>query len=256
MGDSGEHSAPKVRRLHKVLPPTGAARIQDVPLKSLEALNGVGSGWKRMVQMILKTGWTSRRWALHDVTLLVVTLALGACSNTVASLHYVAPAPLWTVAAPSIGGVIAQDQRREAPTRLATIMGGYGNPLKTLDTAKPVKDEVADAFLEGLRAREMLAPASQAPLRIELRVRKFDADMIIGRTARIDLTMSLFDQPGAVVYQNSAVDSEPDMKFLETGIFANIADLQALSQTVLNRTVNRMLDDPQFRAALDRYSVR
>ncbi len=187
---------------------------------------------------------------MHRLCALLLLTALAACSNTVASLHYTPPAPLWTAKVPSVGAVTATDQRREAPTRLATIMGGFGNPLKTLDTAKPVKDEVADAFTAGLRARGMLAPSDQAALRIDLLVRKFDADMIIGRTARIDLTMTVIDRDGLVVYQDSAVDSESDMKFMQTGVLADIGDLQMLAQTVLDRTVNKLLDNPNFRAAL------
>jgi len=146
--------------------------------------------------------------------------------------------------------VTATDQRKEEPTRLATIMGGFGNPLKTLDTAKPVKDEVATAFAAGLRARGLLAPSDQAPYRIELLVRKFDADMIIGRTARIDLGLSVLDTSGRTVYQDSATDSESETKFFETGVFADIADLQKMCEIVLNRTVDRMLDKPAFRAAI------
>jgi hypothetical protein len=181
----------------------------------------------------------------------VLILMLSAC-NTVSSLHYSPTADIQATAAPNIASVTATDQRKEAPARLATIMGGYGNPLKTLDTAKAVKDEIADAFTEGLRVRGLLAPSGQAPFRIVLIVRKFDADMIIGRTSRIDLTMSVYDQAGRIVFQDNALDSESDMKFFQTGVLADIADLQALCQKVLDRTVDRMLDNPNFRIAVTR----
>ena len=83
-------------------------------------------------------------------------------------------------------------------------------------------------------------------------VRKFDADMILGRTARIDMTMFVVDQDGRAVFQDSAVDSQSDFKFFQTGVFADIDDLQVLAETVLNRTVDRMLDNPAFRAAITR----
>jgi uncharacterized lipoprotein YajG len=153
------------------------------------------------------------------------------------------------VASPEIASVAVTDQRKEAPTRLATIMGGFGNPLKTLDTPKPVKDVVADAFNEGLQARGMLA-SSATPYRIFVTLRKFDADMIVGRTARIDLTMQVANQNGHIVFQRDVADSVSDMKFFQTGVFASIDDLRALSQTVLDRTVDRLLDDPSFRSAV------
>jgi hypothetical protein len=180
--------------------------------------------------------------------ILALAMLLGACSNTISPLHYKPITLAQRASAPTITNVIATDQRSEAPKRLATIMGGFGNPLKTLDTAKPVKDEVTDAFTEGLRVRGLLAEAGPARLHIELTIRKFDADMIIGRTARIDLTMSLVDQAGVVVFRDSAIDKESDMKFFETGIFADIGDLRILSETVLSRTIDRMLDNPAFRA--------
>jgi uncharacterized lipoprotein YajG len=182
-----------------------------------------------------------------------LTLLLCACtSNTVSSLHYAPPSSADVASMPAIGGVTSVDQRKEEPHRLATIMGGFGNPLKTLDTDKPVKDEVADAFTNGLRARGLFAESSQAPFQLALVIRKFDADMMIGRTGRIDLSMSVVDQAGHTVYEDSATDSESETKFFETGIFADIADLQKLCDIVLNRTVNRLLDKPEFRAAIAR----
>jgi hypothetical protein len=181
---------------------------------------------------------------------LLLILGLAGCGNTVASLHYTASGPVQPAAVSSVGGVTATDQRKEAPARLATIMGGFGNPLKTLDTAKPVKDEVADAFTEGLRVRGLLAPDRPAPFRLVLVVRKFDADMIMGRTARIDLTMTALDKSDRAVFSDSVVDSQSDFKFLQTGVFAEIGDLQALSQTALDRTVDHLLDNPAFRAAV------
>jgi hypothetical protein len=186
---------------------------------------------------------------MFRIFMAVLAFALGAC-NTVSSLQYVPPASVQAATFPSIGAVSVTDQRNEEPRRLATVVGGFGNPVKTLDTTKPVKDEVADAFVSGLRARALLASSAQAPFRLALVVRKFDADMMIGRTARIDLTMSVVNQTGATVYEDSATDSESETKFFETGIFANIDDLKKLCEIVLTRTVDRILDKPAFRASV------
>ena len=180
----------------------------------------------------------------------ILALGLGACSNTVNALKYTPQAAVQAAASPTVANVTATDHRKEDPTRLATILGGFGNPLKTLDTTKPVKDEVAAAFASGLRARGLLAENGQAPFRLALDVRKFDADMYVGRSARIDLSMSVLDAGGRTVYEDSATDIESETKILETGIFADIADLQKLCEIVLNRTVDRMLDKPAFRAAV------
>ena len=179
-------------------------------------------------------------------------IGLEACaSSTTSSLSYTPPASVAATAVPTIAAVTANDQRKEAPNRLATIMGGFGNPLKVLDTNRPVKDEVAAAFTDGLRARGLLQADGRGPLRLELLIRKFDADMIMGSTARIDLDMTVIDQASQkVVYQDTVVDQRSDFAFFATGVFANIEDLQKLAQTVLDATVNRMLDKPEFRAAI------
>ena len=183
------------------------------------------------------------------VVAVLAFLAQAACSNTVASLTYDPPTPVQMAAVPRISAVVAVDQRKEAPNRIATIMGGFGNPLKTLDTAKPVKDEVADAFTAGLRVRGLLGGAN-GPFLLSLTVRKFDADMIMGRTARIDLTASVLDSAGRRVFEQVVTDSTSDFKFFQTGVFAEISDLQGMCQVVLDRTVDKVLDNPAFRAAL------
>ena len=59
--------------------------------------------------------------------ILALAMLLGACSNTISPLHY-EPATLGQRAStPTVTNVTAIDQRSEAPKRLATIMGGFGN---------------------------------------------------------------------------------------------------------------------------------
>ena len=185
--------------------------------------------------------------ATRNVALLAL-LATAACSNTVSKLTYNPPASMQPAVIPAIASVEAVDQRKEAPSRLATIMGGYGNPLKTLDTAKPVKDEVADAFSSGLRARNL--SGMEAPYRLVLTIRKFDADMIMGSTARMDLTASVTDSQGRSVFEQNVQDSTSDFAFFKTGVFADIADMQRMCQVVLDRSVDKVLDSSAFRSAI------
>ena len=80
---------------------------------------------------------------------LVAVLAVTAC-NTVSGVGYTPTGNVVTVASPEIASVAVTDQRKEAPTRLATIMGGFGNPLKTLDTPRS-QGAVADGAGSGCR---------------------------------------------------------------------------------------------------------
>jgi uncharacterized lipoprotein YajG len=178
----------------------------------------------------------------------------GCTTNTVSSLHYAPTVPVQAVSVATVSGVTAVDQRKEAPNRIATIMGGYGNPLKTLDTAKPVKDELADAFIAGLRARGLLAANDQAPFRLALTVRRFDSDQYMGRGARIDMTMAVVDKAGRTVFEDSAKDEQSEGAFAESGIFGKIEALQALCEVVMDRSVDKLLDSPGFRAAVSHTS--
>ena len=181
----------------------------------------------------------------------VPVVGLSACSNTTSDMRYTAPATVARAATPTVSGVTAIDQRKEEAHRLATIMGGFGNPLKTLDLAKPVKDEVADAFVDGLRARGLLA--ERAPYRIELLIRKYDADMLMGSTGRIDLDLSVIDTGSQqVIYKDSAQNERSDFHFFATGVFASMDELQKLAQEALDVTVDQMLDKPGFRAAIEK----
>jgi hypothetical protein len=106
---------------------------------------------------------------------------------------------------------------------------------------------------DATRARGLLQADGRGPFRIQLLIRKFDADMIMGSTARIDLDMAAIDQVSQqVVYQDTVSDQRSDFAFFATGVFANIEDLQKLAQTVLDATIDRMLDKPEFRAAIAR----
>jgi len=176
-------------------------------------------------------------------------LSLAACSTDV-RLSYTPPVNAFRSGPPVISVVNAVDQRKEAPNRLATIMGGFGNPLKILNTVQPVKDEVAAVFVQGLEARGLRQNDGRGPYRIDLTIRKFDADMIMGSTARIDIDLSLADSTGQQVYRDTASGQKSDFHFVATGVFASTEELQRLAQTLLNETVDQMLDKPALRQAI------
>jgi hypothetical protein len=69
------------------------------------------------------------------------------------------------------------------------------------------------------------------------------------KTSRVDITTSMIDQKSHTVYQDSVIDHQSDFK-PQVGILADVGDLRASSEIVLNRTVDRMLDSPDFRAAV------
>lgn len=177
-------------------------------------------------------------------------LGLAACATDV-RLNYTPSPTALRSGPPAVSLVTATDQRKEAPNRLATIMGGFGNPLKIINTVRPVKDEVAAVFAQGLQTRGMRQENGSGPVRMELTIRKFDADMIMGSTARIDLDMVLVDATtNQVIYKTTAAEEKSDFHFIATGVFASVEELQRLAQSLLDSTVDKMLDSYGFREVL------
>ena len=190
------------------------------------------------------------RSAIH-ATLFAAAPLLAGCSSTDVSLAYeptryaaATPAP-----APVIAAVVPRDQRKEEPNRLGTIMGGFGNPLKVLNTVTPVGQEVANVFRQALAMRGLLG-ADAAPYRITLVIHRYDTDQYIGLGARAALDMQVVDRAGRVVYADAVQTSQSSPRFLQAGIFGSMDDMRKMAQDVLDEAVDKLLDKPAFRAAV------
>lgn len=183
--------------------------------------------------------------------LTLAVLGIAACSST-GSLDYtptvnVAPGP-----ASSVSAVTASDMRDEKPNRLATVRGGYGNPVYVRDLTRPVADEVASIFTRALQARGMLATSGDAPYRIQLILRSLEGNQYFTRNAYIDIDLTVTDRSGRTIYKDTVKDQRS-----ETDLFsANIESLQRLVQQLLNATVDRMLDNPKLRTVLSNRLTR
>lgn len=183
--------------------------------------------------------------------LLTICLAMAACTTdgtltyapTSAAVISVAPTPV-------IASVTSLDQRKESARRLATIMGGYGNPLKILDTTSPVSEEVAKVFTQALEQRGLLRPGVAAPYRMTLVVHKFDADQYLNAGARTNIDMQVLDQSGRIIYHDSAQTSNARLQIFKSGIFASMTELQQMAQDVLDAAVDQLVDKFAFRAAV------
>lgn len=148
---------------------------------------------------------------------------------------------------PLVAAVRAVDDRKEAANRLGTLLGLYGNPIAQLDTEQPVKDEVAKVFAQGLSARGEFAWGRGGRYVLWLAVHRFDADHYVRSQARIALDMAVVDvATGRTVYADAVSDQEVRMQLLG----ADTEDLRVLTQIVLNRSVDRLLDKPGFQAAM------
>jgi hypothetical protein len=152
-------------------------------------------------------------------------------------------------AAESVELVSVTDHRKHAANWLGAIRGGYGNPLKTLETPLPVKDMVAKAYEDGLKARGMFA-SSKAKYGMKVDVSQFDCNQYARREAHIRFDVSLVELPsGKNVYDTViTVDRVTgSMITFDAGIFASVEDLRKLANEALQEAIDKTLDDQKLR---------
>jgi hypothetical protein len=147
--------------------------------------------------------------------------------------------------------VVVTDQRDEKdPTYIGAIRGGFGNPLKTLTTAKPVGDEVHDAFVGALRARGLYDAGGRLTLAVTLT--ELSANQMARREGHTSFRLVLTGTGGQPLYQ----DEEDVLKIngslvtLDAGVFASIDDLRTIADLSLSTAIDQALDKPGFQAAV------
>jgi uncharacterized lipoprotein YajG len=192
---------------------------------------------------------------LRFLAALACTAVLAGCGTTNVGLKYApatAPAKVTPATSPVVVGTFT-DQRGEPPTWLGAIRGGFGNPLKNLESDKPAAIYVQSAFADGLRARGIDVPAQGAPYQIIGVVRKLDCNQIVRREANVEIELTVVDvKTGQQRFKRSysASNLEGSIVALNTGVFASVDDLRATLEKTLGDVVDKALDDPALRAAL------
>jgi len=152
-------------------------------------------------------------------------------------------------AAASVGTFL--DQRGETPTWIGAVRGGYGNPLKTLETDKPVSTLVQNAFSDGLKERGLLATGPGA-YQISGVIKKLDCSQYVRREAHAIIDVSVFDPSGKQVFTQSytADELQGSLMALNVGVFGNVDTLRLLAEKTLDEVVDKALDDTALRNAI------
>lgn len=189
------------------------------------------------------------------LTLVVLAvLILGGCSTNTVQLTYdtsaVASQP--AVATNSVRILSVSDVRKHAPHWLGAIRGGFGNPLKTLNTAVPVKDVVENAFTTALKARGLLT-STAGDYGMQVVVNQFDCNQFVRREAHVRLHVSMVEiASGQQIYaKDIRVDKVTgSLITFDAGIFAAVEDLRRVANQALQEAVDQALDDPQLNEIL------
>ncbi|WP_084420685.1 YajG family lipoprotein [Henriciella litoralis] len=151
----------------------------------------------------------------------------------------------------AMGTVI--DERGNGTNWLGAIRGGYGNPLKVLETDEPVNNVVADLILEGMKARGMAGSNAKSPFELNFIINTLSSSQYARREAHADIIGILTDRDaGKPVYtaQGTADNVDGSALSMKTGVFADPEELRALLNTTLQQAIDNLLDDPGLRAAL------
>lgn len=172
-----------------------------------------------------------------------------ACSTTQTSLPYDASRAtgIGTPAKAKVEITSVADNRKHGANWLGAIRGGYGNPIKTLETEGPVKDAVKSAFVQGLKARGLTGDGSAYAMTLD--VEQFDCNQYVRREAHARINVALVNKAsGQTAYQRKAVTDlvQGSLIALDVGLFADVEDLRKVANAALPDAVDQVLNDPAF----------
>ncbi|MBO1078612.1 hypothetical protein [Roseomonas haemaphysalidis] len=185
----------------------------------------------------------------------LLCLGLAACGTTQVSMPYSATATPVAVGRPVVTVAAVTDRRedgREDANWIGTIRGGFGNPIKRLEADRPVTEVVRAAFTDGLAARGMLAQGT-GRYALSVEVLQFKSDQLSRREATVEFRVSLAPATGGppvLVVQERANQVGGSAITLTAGVFGSLDDLRAIALSTMNEAVDRVLNRPDFAAAL------
>ena len=182
----------------------------------------------------------------------LLSSAIVGCSTHIESVKY-QPTDLASNSvsgeASAVVGSFADDRGTNA-NWLGAIRGGYGNPLKKLYTDRPVSEVVEQAFTDALQARKLLGDTQNAKVEITGEVIKFDCSYYFNREAHAHLLVKVLSLPSHTLIYSRAYQTDNKEGGWGAGIFGNTDELTQFAQRTLNETVDKVLEDPEFIAAL------
>jgi hypothetical protein len=115
--------------------------------------------------------------------LAALALLLAACGTTPVAMNYQTAGVMpFATSTPAVTVAGFVDSRGEPANWLGAIRGGFGNPLKTLETQEPVAKMVQMAFADGVRARSR-GQNGRNPVEVRGTVRKLDCSQYVRREA-------------------------------------------------------------------------
>lgn len=185
------------------------------------------------------------RGRTRPAPLLLLAALLAGCTEEV-TLAYHPTVPLHRTGPPLFASVHVLDERGGDNDGhwLGTIRGGFGNPLRNIESAVPVADMVSDAFQAALADRGVLG-GDDAPFVLEVVIDRLDATRYLTSRAHADFSVSVRRRADdAVVASDTArvaADSGSALT-VRVGLLGSTAALRDLLERVLDAAIDRALD--------------
>lgn len=184
----------------------------------------------------------------------LLAIALSGCATTQVALTYGSPAtskPPLNATGLTVGTFT--DQRGEPATWLGSIRGGFGNPLKTLESSLPVSKLVEDSFADALRVRGLPIPPEQPALQISGVVKQLFCNQVIQREAVVEIEVTVSDlASGSQIFSRNYSATNYEGAGLAVGAFGSVDNLRNLTERTLREVIDKALEDTAFRLAVRR----
>lgn len=142
------------------------------------------------------------------------------------------------------------DKRNEKPTWLGAIRGGFGNPLKTLESSQPVADVVQAAYLDAFKAKGMaIDPA--AALQVSGTVLDLKCTQMSHKEATVAIEVTVSEKSSGLKRFTQTYSSKYVSGFIPVGgVLAPVEDLRVVLENTMRDVIDKTLGDASFIAAL------
>jgi hypothetical protein len=198
-------------------------------------------------------GDSMRKYLMSSFIVAAATLLSSACSTHAVTLSYSAANAAKPAVTPPVRVAVGDftDNRHEPDRWIGAIRGGYGNPLKKLETDKPVSQLVKEAVRQALISRGLYDESGR--LVLSGWIDKLDGDQFARKEATAQLQMWLTDratQRELLRRPTSSNQIEGSVMTMKAGIFGSVEVLRSLIERVLSTAIDSYVDSSAFRDAL------
>ncbi len=187
---------------------------------------------------------------IAPLTIMIFLVVLSGCSTHASKVEYEGAGIDPSQVEPTVTEIIVSDERRTDSDWLGAIRGGYGNVLKTLRTEESTDAVVDKIYTAALNKSGIMSNTDDAPYSLRVAISKFDCSYYFNREAHAHVDVSLIVNDSSKIKFSKSYKSDLVESGVGAGIFGDVDTLRDLAEKAMNETVDKMLQDPEFIAAL------